>query len=57
MILFWHKMYFNMEKKKKMEEILNKLTNEELKEFILEIIEEEPVIKQKFEIKFSRLFW
>ena len=39
------------------EEILNKLTNEELKEFILEIIEEEPVIKQKFEIKFSRLFW
>ena len=36
--------------------ILKQINKEELEEFMLEIIIENPYIKEKFEIKFSRIF-
>ena len=36
--------------------ILKQLNKEELEEFMLEIIIENPYIKEKFEIRFSRIF-
>ncbi len=36
--------------------ILKQINTEELEEFMLETIIENPYIKEKFEIKFSRIF-
>lgn len=36
--------------------ILKQINKEELEEFMLEIIIENPYIKEKFEIRFSRIF-
>ena len=36
--------------------ILKQIKKEELEEFMLEIIIENPYIKEKFEIRFSRIF-
>ena len=36
--------------------ILKQINKEELEEFMLEIIIENPEIKEKFEIRFSRIF-
>ena len=36
--------------------ILKEINKEELEEFMLEIIIENPYIKEKFEIRFSRIF-
>ena len=36
--------------------ILKQINKEELEEFMLEIIIENPYIKEKFEIRFSRIY-
>ena len=36
--------------------ILKQINKEELEEFMLEIIIENPYIKEKFEIRFARIF-
>ena len=36
--------------------ILKQINKDELEEFMLEIIIENPYIKEKFEIRFSRIF-